>query len=107
MGNVTLTKTEQALYLNQRNIVEGVRNQEGQMKRVAEERLLKLCTHFDPDGERNDGAADAVTATKARQQEQLERAEVGIRECEALMHLALGLRTHPFHARSPAVRMTN
>jgi len=79
---VTMTRAEQALYLNQRNIVEGARHQEGQLARHAEDRLLRLCTHFDPDNRQIQHAEDAVSATKERQRETLQRAEEGIAECE-------------------------
>lgn len=79
---VSLTKAEQALYLNQRNIVQGSRNADGQMARHAEERLLQLCTHFDPEGDRAQGVEDALSLTMEHQAQQLQRAEEGIGECE-------------------------
>jgi len=79
---VRLSAPERALYLSQKNILQGARNAEGQMAQHAEERLLMLCTHFDPDNWQSEDAGNAVLTTQEKQKVALQRAEEGVRDCD-------------------------
>lgn len=80
---VTLTPAERALYVSQRNVLQGARSEDGMTARHAEQRLLMLCSHFDPDKGEAEDAGFAVLQTQQKQRALLLRAEQGVQECEA------------------------
>lgn len=80
---VHLTPPERALYLSQRQVLNGARAEDGVNTRHAEERLLQLCTHFDPDNWQSESAGNAVKVTQEKRKAAIAKAEEGIRDCEA------------------------